>query len=89
VPEIQEAVSLAQESAYTREELEAYESYWDAISTEKTLLSEKYAEGLAEREAKLAERIIKIAKNLLAQGIPLEAVSQAAGLSLAALKKLE
>jgi len=28
VPEIQEAVSLAQESAYTREELEAYESYW-------------------------------------------------------------
>lgn len=48
VPEISEAIELAQESAYTPAELNAYESYWDAVSTEKTLMAGKYREGHAE-----------------------------------------
>lgn len=56
VREIQEAVALAQEAAYTPEELAFYEGYWDAVSTEKTIWSEKQAEGRAVGRAEgLAE----------------------------------
>jgi predicted transposase/invertase (TIGR01784 family) len=64
VPEIQEALSLVEESAYTEGELLAYEDYWNAVSTEKTMWSGRYqegeAKGLAEGKAKgLAEGIEK------------------------------
>ena len=36
VPEIAEAVGLAEESAYTPGELEVYQSYWDQVRREKT-----------------------------------------------------
>ncbi|MCD8573882.1 MAG: Rpn family recombination-promoting nuclease/putative transposase [Gammaproteobacteria bacterium] len=56
IPEIAKAVQLTEESAYSKAELAFYESYWDQVSREKTLLSEKYtegkAEGFAEGEAK-------------------------------------
>lgn len=56
VPEIQEALELVEESAYNKGELQAYEDYWNAVSTEKTLLTGKYlageAKGLAEGRAK-------------------------------------
>lgn len=45
VPEIREAIALSEEAAYNESELAAYNSYWDAISTEKTLLSGRYNEG--------------------------------------------
>ncbi len=60
VPEIEEAVNLVQESAYTPGELQAYESYWDQVSRDKTLWAGRYEEGLAEGEAKgLAEGLEK------------------------------
>ena len=46
IPEIAQAVELAEESAYTPGELNLYESYWDQVSREKTLIMDKYAEGL-------------------------------------------
>jgi predicted transposase/invertase (TIGR01784 family) len=48
VPEINKALSLAEESAYTQAELAAYEKYWDSVSTEKTLVSGFYKQGLQE-----------------------------------------
>lgn len=51
VPEIAQAVELAEESAYTPGELTLYESYWDQVSREKTLIMNKYAEGKAEGRA--------------------------------------
>lgn len=45
VPEIREAIELSEEAAYSKAELAAYESYWDGVSTEKTLLSGKFKEG--------------------------------------------
>jgi predicted transposase/invertase (TIGR01784 family) len=51
-PEIAEAYELAIESAYTPEELEAYDRYWDAVRRERTLMGGKYSEGLAEGEAR-------------------------------------
>ena len=55
VPEIAQAVQLSEESAYTPSELQLYESYWDSVSREKTLMLDKYIEGKAEGRAE--ERI--------------------------------
>ena len=51
VPEIAEAVALAEESAYTEGELEVYQGYWDQVRREKTLIADKYKEGRAEGKA--------------------------------------
>jgi predicted transposase/invertase (TIGR01784 family) len=48
VPEISEAIVLSEEAGYTMGELNAYETYWDAVRTEKTLLIGRYDEGRAE-----------------------------------------
>lgn len=50
VREINEALALAEESAYTREELEAYDTYWDRVRTERSLAKGKYQEGRVEGE---------------------------------------
>ncbi|MFI0348577.1 MAG: PD-(D/E)XK nuclease family transposase, partial [Chthoniobacterales bacterium] len=47
VEEIKEALSLLEEASYNKEELEAYDKVWDAVSSEKTLLSGRYKEGRA------------------------------------------
>lgn len=67
VPEIREAIELSEQSAYTKQELSAYDTYWDTVSTEKTLLSERYqlgktegkVEGKAEERAELLIFLLK------------------------------
>jgi predicted transposase/invertase (TIGR01784 family) len=83
VPEIAKAVELAEESAYTPGELEYYESYWDSVRREKTLVLDKFiegeakgriegkAEGLVEGEAKERRNI---AKKLLRRGVSIDIV---------------
>lgn len=102
VPEIAQAVALAEESGYTRGELEIYQSYWDQVSREKTLISENYlkgeakgrAEGRAEGEAigeargeeKQAQ---KIAIAMLKANKPIDEISLFTDLSLEAIAKLK
>jgi predicted transposase/invertase (TIGR01784 family) len=74
VPEIAKAIQLTQEAAFTPDELTLYESYWDQVSREKTLILDKYlegmvagkAEGFKEAETKvqqyLVKRLIKLKK---------------------------
>ena len=45
VPEIKQAIDLAEEAAYTPAELEDYDRYWDAISIEKTLVGDALKKG--------------------------------------------
>jgi predicted transposase/invertase (TIGR01784 family) len=45
VPEIKKALSLAEEAGFTPGQLEAYDKYWDAVSTEKTLINGFYESG--------------------------------------------
>jgi len=59
VPEIAQAVKLAEESAYTPTELSVYQSYWDQVSREKTLMHDKYIEGKAEGKAETLIQMIK------------------------------
>ena len=89
IPEIAEALALAEESAYTPGELNLYESYWDQVSRDKTLYG-RYDEGKAEgrAEGKAEGRVegqreekIKIAKNLLHHGVAIELVMQSTGLT--------
>lgn len=56
IPEIAQAIEFAEQSAYTPGELNLYESYWDQVSREKTLIMDKYTEGLIEGEAKGIEK---------------------------------
>jgi predicted transposase/invertase (TIGR01784 family) len=44
-PEIKQAVELIQESAFTKAELEAYDKYWDYVSTEKTIKADSLDHG--------------------------------------------
>jgi predicted transposase/invertase (TIGR01784 family) len=74
IPEISQAVSLSEESAFTEGELLAYESYWDQVSREKTLLESKYLEGRAEEKN-------EIAKKMLEKGIDIVVISSVTGLS--------
>ena len=86
IPEIAQAVELAEESAYTPGELHLYESYWDQVSREKTLIMDKYAEGKAEGKA---EEKREIAKNMLEQGVTVEIVVLSTGLTNDEVKQIE
>ena len=86
IPEIAQAVELAEESAYTPGELSLYEGYWDQVSREKTLIMDKYAEGLAEG---IEQGIESIAINMLKANKPLDEISLFTGLSEDAIAKLK
>jgi predicted transposase/invertase (TIGR01784 family) len=102
VPEIAQAVGLAEESAYTPGELQVYESYWDSVRREKTLMMDKFEEGKAagkaegrvegesigEAKGRVDEKR-KIAENLLEQGIALEIVATGTGLTRDEVEKIK
>jgi len=48
IPEIREAIEYLQESAFSREELETYDKYWDSVSSEKTLIADAESKGRSE-----------------------------------------
>src|SRR6185437_1973422 len=58
VPEISEAVILAEESAYTPGELNSYESYWDAVRTEKTRIDDSYEKGREDTQFKMVKKLL-------------------------------
>ncbi len=90
VPEIAEAVTLTEESAYTPGELEFYESYWDQVSREKTLLSGSYRKGLVEGkiEGKVEEKR-EIAKAMLALGFVVATIAEATKLTEEEVERLK
>lgn len=89
VPEILEAITLAEQAAYTPGELNAYGEYWDAVSTEKTRLADKYIEGEAKGRAEGGlDKAKEIARKLRAKKIPLEEIAELTELSLAEINAL-
>ena len=75
---VAKAVSLVEESAYSDAELWAIDRYWDSVSRERTVLSEKYL--LGEAKGRVEERY-EIAKKLIALHLPIDSIIQATGLS--------
>ena len=101
VPEIEEAVHLAEVGAYSEAELHSYERNLDAIRTESTLIRDHREAGRKEGEARgivkgEARGIVKgeaksrknIAKSLLSQGLDVNIIASATGLSVADIQKL-
>ena len=84
VPEISEAVVLAEESAYTAGELNSYESYWDAVRTEKTRMMDTYEKGI--EKGKL-EAQMEMARKLLAK-FDNETIAELTDLSLLQVQTL-
>ncbi len=89
VPEIAQAIALAEESAYSPGELDVYESYWDQVRREKTLMIDKYDEGKAEGRAEgKAEGIREIAKKQRLRGVAVDIIAEDTGLSVDDIIKL-
>jgi len=93
IPEIAEALALAEESAYTPGELEVYEGYWDQVRREKTLTMDKFfegkTEGFIEGEARGEEKATyTIAKNMLKCDIPIDIVMKSTGLTREEVEKI-
>jgi predicted transposase/invertase (TIGR01784 family) len=87
VPEIAEAVKLAEESAYTPSELAYYESYWDQVRRDKTIVIDSIEagriKGLAEGEARgrikgktegKIEEKRRMVKKLLRRGLSIDII---------------
>ena len=98
VPEIAEAITLSKESAYTPSELTVYESYWDQVSREKTLMIDKYTEGKAEgktegkAEGKAEGEEMathRIAKSMLEYDIAVDIVMKSTGLAREDVEKIK
>ena len=87
--EVREALELVRESAFTEEELAAYDHYWDGVRVERTLLSDAavagevtgLAKGLAKGREEGGEQARReIARVMRAEGFTPEQIAQATGL---------
>ena len=94
-PEISKALKEVEVSAFTEEELRAYDKFWDSVRTEKSMIydsvqkgiekgrAEGRAEGRTEGKAEgRAEEKLEVAKRLFAMGLSDEQVAMGTGLSI-------
>ncbi len=84
-PELVEAMELSQEASFTRDELEYYNSYWDAVSTERTLMNDAYDKGIEEGELIGIE---KVARAMKARGLAIDVIAENTGLSPGVIERL-
>ena len=66
--------SLKIVSAFTAEELRAYDKFWDRVSSEKTLMEGRYDEGKQDKA-------LEIAQNLKSAGMDVDTICKMTGLS--------
>lgn len=85
-PEISKALEEVKISAFTDDELRAYEKFWDRVSSEKSLMEGSYKDGMQDGEKQKAK---EIAKNLLALHVALGTIVEATGLSKEEIEKLK
>ena len=94
IPEINKAMEVVEESAYTPEQLLGYDKFWDIIRTENTLYSSGVRQGLEKgmergrEEGRLEGRAegeqakaLNIALNLKSMGLGIAYIQKATGLS--------
>ena len=77
VPPIKEALHLLEIASYNEAELLAYDQRWDAVRSEKTLLSGRFAEGKAEGKAEGEARgKAEAIKSMHRSGLPIAQISE-------------
>ena len=98
IPEISEAIDLSEQMAYTPGELQTYDSYWDQVSRDKTLLNDALrlgeAKGHAEGVREGIEQGIQQEKEVLAQSLLLDGfdsskIAKLTGLDLSKIKQIK
>lgn len=72
--DLQPVYSLKIVSAFTAEELRAYDKFWDRVSSEKTLMEGRYDEGKQDKA-------LEIAQNLKSAGMDVDTICKMTGLS--------
>ena len=78
---LRQAMAIAEECGFDREQLALYDGSWDAVRIERTLLSGKFSEGKAEGKAEgLAEGLLLAATGMKSAGLAPELIAQATGL---------
>lgn len=92
-PELVEAMELSQESGFSRPQLEYYNSYWDAVSTERTLMVNSYGKGKEEgrtegREEGKLEQAYATAKSMKIDGMLTSVIAKFTGLNIDEIEKL-
>ncbi len=93
-PDIKKALNFTEIAAYTAAELRTYDANWDAISTEKTIMSDKYDQGLEDglkegRKEGQEEGRYEIARNLLSAGLEPQFVAKNTGLDLESIYSIK
>ncbi|MCC8114634.1 MAG: Rpn family recombination-promoting nuclease/putative transposase [Bacteroidales bacterium] len=79
--EIAQAVDLIKELKLTPEERAHYDKFWDEVSCERTLISERYDRGRKDEKVEMASNLKKL-------GVDPLIISQASGLTIADINKL-
>lgn len=80
-PEISKALEEVKISAFTAEELRAYDKFWDRVSSEKTLMDGRYDEGKQDKA-------LEIAQNLKSAGMDVDTICKMTGLSKEEIEEL-
>ena len=85
-PEINKALEEVKISAFTDEELRAYDRFWDRVSSEKTLMEGRYDEGLKQgmevgKQVGLEEKALEIAKKMKAAGMDADTICKMTGVN--------
>jgi len=89
VKEIKQALDLLEVASYNEAELLEYDKRWDLVSSEKTLLIGKFAEGLAQGKTEgRAEGVTEMVLNMYEAKIPLEQIASVAKTSLEEVQNL-
>ena len=80
-PEISKALEEVKISAFTPDELRAYDKFWDRVSSEKTLMEGSYKDGVKEGK-------IQVAKKLKTIGMDVNTIHEMTGLTKEEIEKL-
>ena len=84
-PEINKALEEVKISAFTPDELRAYDKFWDRVSSEKTLMEGSYKDGVKEG---IKEGKIHVAKKMKAMGMDVGTIHEMTGLSMEEIEAL-
>ena len=79
--DLQPVYSLKIVSAFTAEELRAYDKFWDRVSSEKPLMEGRYDEGKQDKA-------LEIAQNLKSAGMDVDTICKMTGLSKEEIEEL-
>ncbi len=92
-PEVREAIECLQESAFTKNELDAYDKYWDQVRVERTIREDSHLKGKAEGEQIGLEKgertgFYKAALRILQKGNTITEAAELTGLGIEIVDQL-